>query len=207
MSATSSNQESFVASNPWRGSTLAEWRVFFSLFLRDPVGIAALAPSSAAVARAMADCLTLEREGAVLELGGGTGSVTRGLLEAGCAPERLVTIEREPELARVLARRFRAARVVEGDAQDLKEHLRGLGIDRLANVISSLPIKWFPLSLQAAILNQSLDLLGPGGYFCQLTNGMTPPMPAARLGVRCEEVVRVWRNIVPVQIWRYWRPA
>src|SRR5271165_6980183 len=111
MTATAPHQNSILARHPWHGTTLTEWRIFFAPFLRDPLGIGAVAPSSAAVARAMADGLTLERPGMVLELGGGTGSVTRALLAAGCPPERLVVIERETALARVLRRRFPAARV------------------------------------------------------------------------------------------------
>lgn len=207
MTVADSNHSALLARSPWHGSTFSEWRIFFGHFLRDPLGIGAVAPSSAAVAQAMAACLTLDRPGAVLELGGGTGSLTRGLLAAGLPPERLITIERAPALARVLRRRFPAARIIEGDARELTEHLGALGVERLATVISSLPIKWFPLPLQQSIVGQSLDLLGEGGAFFQLTNGMISPLPAERLGISGAEQRRVWRNLLPVQIWRYWRPA
>ena len=39
------------------------------------------------------------RNGCVVELGAGTGEVTRALLEAGIRPHRLALIERDPELA------------------------------------------------------------------------------------------------------------
>lgn len=205
MAATTPRQHLRLAGRASRGAALAEWQIFFAHFLRDPLGIGAVAPSSAPVARALADCLTLERAGSLLELGGGTGSITRGLLAAGCPPERLVVIEREPALAQILRRRFAAVRVIQADARDMTASLHEIGVERLATVISSLPIKWFALEVQCSILAQSLDLLGEGGSFFQITNSMASPLPMKRLGICGEERVRIWRNLVPVQIWRYWR--
>ena len=62
-------------------------------------------PSGRTVARAMARELPA-RGGLVLELGGGTGALTSGLLEAGCHPKSLLVVEREAALAASLRRRF-----------------------------------------------------------------------------------------------------
>jgi hypothetical protein len=59
-----------------------------------------------------------------------------------------------------------------------------------------LPIKWFPRPIQAAILEQSFDLLGPGGCFLQLTNAFTSPLPGIGPGIAGEELERVWRNFL-----------
>jgi phosphatidylethanolamine/phosphatidyl-N-methylethanolamine N-methyltransferase len=153
----------------------------------------------------MARELSLSRPGAVLELGGGTGGVTRGLIAAGCPIERLVVIEREPDLAGYLARRFTGLRVICGDACDTGTLLAGAGIDALATVVSSLPIKWFPRPAQRAILDACFAHLGPGGAFVQLTNALASPIPAEEFGLAGEEVLRIWAHFLPVQIWRYRR--
>ena len=180
--------------------------IFFRHWLRNPLGIGALLPSGAKVARGMARELSLDRPGAVLELGGGTGSVTRGLLEAGCPRERLVVIEREPDLARYLERRFAGLKVICGDACDTGALLQAAGIEHLATVVSSLPIKWFPLDAQRALLDACFSRLGPGGSFVQLTNALASPIPAGAFGLAGEEVVRIWAHFLPTQIWRYRRP-
>jgi len=182
-------------------------QIFFRHWLKNPLGIAALLPSGDKVARGMAREIDLARPGAVLELGGGTGGVTRGLFDAGCPVDRLVVIEREPDLARHLERRFPGLRVICGDACEMARLLKAAGIDRLAGVASSLPIKWFPLGAQRAILDASFALLGPGGSFVQLTNALASPLPAAELGLESEEVLRIWAHFLPVQIWRYRRVA
>jgi phosphatidylethanolamine/phosphatidyl-N-methylethanolamine N-methyltransferase len=179
--------------------------LFFRHWLRNPLGIAALLPSGANVALGMARQISLDRPGAVLELGGGTGGVTQGLIAAGCPIDRLCVIERELDLARYLARRFPGLRVIAGDACAAGPLLAGAGIDRLATVVSSLPIKWFPRLAQRRLLDACFDRLGPGGAFVQLTNALVSPLPAAELGLAGEEVARIWMHVLPVQIWRYRR--
>lgn len=184
-----------------------ERALFFRHWLRRPLAIGAILPSCPAVARAMARELPLERPGPVLELGGGTGSVTHGLIEAGFPEDRLIIIERETALAGMLRRRFTAARVIEGDACALAGLLAERRVTRLAAVVSSLPIKWFPLAAQRAVVESCLELMGENGIFLQLTNALASPLPMARLGIAGVEVARIWSQFPPVQIWRYGRVA
>jgi phosphatidylethanolamine/phosphatidyl-N-methylethanolamine N-methyltransferase len=180
--------------------------MFFGLWLQKPLRIAAANPSGARLADAIARRVDLTRPGPVLELGAGTGSLTRGLLRAGCPPQRIFAVEREPRLAALLRQRFPAISVIEGDAARIGEHLAGR-VERLAAVVSSLPIKWFPLEAQASILGACFDLLGPSGRFLQMTNAFASPLPIARLGIAGEEVGRIWLNLLPAQIWSYHRPG
>jgi phosphatidylethanolamine/phosphatidyl-N-methylethanolamine N-methyltransferase len=180
-----------------------ETTTFFASWLRNPLGIAAVLPSGPAVADACAAQLDLARDGAVLELGAGTGSLTRGLLRRGCPPERVIALERERELLRVLRASVPGIRAVAADATQLGAVLDRMGERSIAAVLSSLPIKWFPLETQRTIVEQCFDRLGPGGRIVQITNAFASPLPCAPLGIEGREVSRVWRNAVPVQIWSY----
>jgi phosphatidylethanolamine/phosphatidyl-N-methylethanolamine N-methyltransferase len=180
----------------------ADASVFFALWLQKPLRIAAANPSGARLADAVARCIDLARPGLVLELGAGTGSLTQGLVRAGCPPERIIGIEREPTLVAVLRREFPTMRVIAGDATRIGEYLAG-SVERLAVVVSGLPIKWFPVEAQYAVVRPCLDLLGRGGRFLQLTNAFSSPLPVDRLGIAGREVARVWLNLLPAQIWAY----
>jgi phosphatidylethanolamine/phosphatidyl-N-methylethanolamine N-methyltransferase len=184
----------------------ADATVFFGLWLQRPLRIAAANPSSAHLADAVARNVALERPGPVLELGAGTGSLTRGLVRAGCAPERIIAVETEPRLAAVLRREFSGMTVIEGDATRIGEALAGR-VHRLSTVVSSLPIKWFSLDAQRAIVKPCLALLGPGGRFLQVTNAFSSPLPMDQLRVAGREICRVWLNLLPAQIWAYSEPA
>ena len=178
--------------------------VFFGLWLQKPLRIAAANPSSSRLADAVARHVELTRPGPVLELGAGTGSLTRGLVRAGCPPERIIAVEREQRLVAVLRRDLPRVNVVEGDATRIGDYLVG-HVERLSAVVSSLPVKWFSLEAQRAIVDPCLDLLGPAGRFLQITNAFSSPLPMESLAITGREICRVWLNLLPAQIWSYSR--
>ncbi|HZD25941.1 MAG TPA: rRNA adenine N-6-methyltransferase family protein, partial [Alphaproteobacteria bacterium] len=83
-------------------------RVFLSRWLRAPLSTGAVTPSGRALARLMAAQIDPEADGHVIELGAGTGAITRALLDAGVDCRRLVLIEKDPVLHGLLSRRYPA---------------------------------------------------------------------------------------------------
>jgi phosphatidylethanolamine/phosphatidyl-N-methylethanolamine N-methyltransferase len=175
--------------------------VFFGRWLRAPHRIGAIAPSSRFLARAMATQVDLRRPGPVIELGGGTGSVTKALLEAGLAVDRLIVVERDVRLYKMLRRRFPQLRIVLGDARQLIELLRPLGIDAVSAVVSSLPLVAMSKAMRRQIIDQSFALLGEAGRFVQYTYSLTSPL--AGFGLRGRVAARVWLNVPPAAVWSY----
>src|ERR1700759_4626312 len=100
--------------------------LFGKRWSRRPLAIGAEIPSGRLLAAAMAKTTkaALEgRPGHVVELGAGPGEVTKALLAAGIAPERLALVERDAELVAFLRRHFRGPRIIEGDAARLPKLL------------------------------------------------------------------------------------
>lgn len=153
---------------------------FFRQWLREPRSIAALAPSGRELARRVA-AATGRRARAVVELGGGTGVVTRALLERGLDPGRLLVLERNPELHRHLAERFPGVEVALADAFDLVEVVRrsrGLEPGRVDAVASGLGLLNMSRGDQRRLLGAAFEVLRPGGRFVQFT--YAPASPIAR---------------------------
>jgi phosphatidylethanolamine/phosphatidyl-N-methylethanolamine N-methyltransferase len=184
---------------------IADTALFFGLWLRRPLQIAAICPSGAPVAAAMARLANPARPGPLLELGAGTGTITRGLVAAGWPPERIIACERESQLLQIVRRENPGVATLLADATDLESQLDRLGVERLAAVVSSLPIKWFPLEAQRAVLRPCFARMGLDGPFLQLTNAFSSPLPLAPLGLAGRQAARVWRNVPPAQIWAYTR--
>ncbi len=136
-------------------NTEDEVAIFFARWLKAPQRIGAVAPSSRFLARAMATQVDLRRPEPVIELGGGTGSVTKALLEAGLPIDRLVVVERDVRLYKMLRRRFPGLRVVRGDARHLVDLLRPLGIEAVSAVVSSLPLVAMPKTMRRQIISES----------------------------------------------------
>jgi len=184
-----------------------ETGLFLGLWLRKPLQIAAVCPSGERVATVLAQLADWRRSGFVLELGAGTGSLTAGLLEAGCPPERLIAIEGEPALVQILRQKFWGITAIAGDVVELDQVLLRYAVDRIAVVVSSLPIKWFSVAAQQAVIRPCFERLGPNGRFLQITNAFSSPVAYRRLGLAGCEAARVWPNVPPVQIWSYTAPA
>jgi phosphatidylethanolamine/phosphatidyl-N-methylethanolamine N-methyltransferase len=181
--------------------------LFFGRWLRAPHRIGAVAPASRFLARAMAEQVELRDGHPVVELGGGTGSVTRALLEVGVPPERLIVVEHDERLFRLLRHRFPQLRVLHGDAGHLVALLRPLGIEAVSTVISSLPLVAMPKRLRRQIVDQSFALLGEAGRFIQYTYALTSPLARRELGLKGRIAARIWFNVPPAAVWSYGRAS
>jgi phosphatidylethanolamine/phosphatidyl-N-methylethanolamine N-methyltransferase len=149
----------------------------------------------------------IDPTGLVVELGGGTGSITRALLEAGLPTDRLIVVERDRTLAALLRQRFPGVKILRGDASDLGALLEPLGVTSVDTVVSSLPLLSLPKRLRRRIVDESFALLGERGIFVQYTYGVVSPLPALEFGLFGEPAERIWRNFPPAVVWRFRRPA
>src|ERR1700712_1741918 len=93
---------------------------FIGRLLTPPKTVGAIAPSSKALARAMAAQIDAGATGPVLELGPGTGVATGALIARGVAPERITAIEYDADFAQLVAQRFPRVKVLNGDAFNLE---------------------------------------------------------------------------------------
>ena len=184
---------------------LTESKLLFKLWLKEPLKIGAVVPSSRELAEAMARCVPADQRGPVIELGGGTGVVTEALLETGIAPEALVVVERDATLYELLRDRYPQLGVVQGDASDLVRVLAPLGVSSATAVVSSLPLLSMRKPVQQAIVEQSFALLEPGAPFIQFTYGLFSPLRRRELGLEGEVKERVLINLPPASVWLYRR--
>jgi phosphatidylethanolamine/phosphatidyl-N-methylethanolamine N-methyltransferase len=184
-----------------------EHRLFLRRWLKNPMGIGAIAPSSRRLADAMARQVPARGTGVVIELGGGTGKITAGLLRVGIAPDRLVVLERDPALHRLLEEHYPQVRIVLGDAAALVEAMRPLGIERADAVVSGLPLLTMPREIQDAIVRGVFALLPPGAPFIQFTYGPYSPVSRERLGITGRVARWVGFNLPPASVWVYRRAA
>ena len=186
--------------------------LFLKRWLRRPFAMGAVVPSGRLLAEAMAEttkAVLAGRPGHVVELGAGTGEVTKALLAAGLAPERLALVERDPELARFLRGHFPGPRIIEGDAARLPRLLADHEVTPVAAVVSSLPLLSLPAGIVQSIVGGVFEALPRGAALVQFTYGPTPPVPRAvreRLHLDGAHGKRIWRNVPPAVVWTFTRP-
>lgn len=185
--------------------------LFLRRWLRRPFAMGAVIPSGRLLAEAMARATVQAMEGRpghVVELGAGTGEVTKALLAAGIPPARLALVERDPELASFLRRHFVDTRIIEGDAARLPRLLAESGTAPISVVVSSLPLLSLPTEVVNGIVHGVFEALPRGAALVQFTYGPTPPVPRGlRQGLRLTATCgrRIWRNVPPAVVWTFRR--
>ncbi|ALN81709.1 class I SAM-dependent methyltransferase [Lysobacter antibioticus] len=183
---------------------------FFRQWLKNPLRVAAVAPSSAELAAAMIAELP-DDVTRVIELGGGTGAITRALLEAGIRDEDLLVLELNEELHAHLHLRFPRVPVLLGDARELAQLARGHGYLEQGPadaIVSGLGLLTMPHPLQRDILKAAFACLKEGGVFVQFTYGPAAPVADAVARALSLQVRRgdfVLRNVPPATVFVYSR--
>ncbi len=183
--------------------------LFLKRWLRQPLTMGAVVPSGRLLARTMAEATLAAmagRAGHVVELGAGTGQVTKALIATGIDPQRLALVERDPALAKFLREKFPGPQIVEGDAAALPTLLAANRVDRIAAVVSSLPLLSLPSDVVTGIVVGVFAALPPGAALVQFTYGPKPPVPRAlreRLGLAGTRGSRIWRNVPPAVVWTF----
>ncbi|HVE67752.1 MAG TPA: methyltransferase domain-containing protein [Solirubrobacteraceae bacterium] len=188
---------------------LAERLVFLRGYLRAPGAVGSVTPSSLSLGRRMARLAHVDRAASVLELGAGTGSVTRALLEALPAGARLWAFEIDGEFARGLRARFDDPRleVVERSAADAPAVMERAGVRAVDAVVSALPFSLLGRDVSRSVLDAAARVMRPGAALVALQYNpwYLAPLLRERFGT-LERRLWLW-NLPPAVLLRAHAPG
>ncbi len=140
--------------------------VFLQRFLKRPQQVGSITPSSRFLERRVIRLAGVRKATTLVELGAGTGGITRALLGAMSPEARLLCVEIDPEFYRVV-QRIDDPRLVPhlGSAADLDQILAARGFPPPEAVISGIPFSTMRRDLGLRILEGISEALAPGGRF------------------------------------------
>lgn len=183
--------------------------LFLKEFMRNWSTTGAVAPSSPALARCIADSARVRDARRVLELGPGTGALTEAVAAALDSNCQYLGLELNEAFVQSLGSRFPRLRFEAAAAQEFEFH-RWLGEgETIDAIVSGLPWTAFPESLQIAILDHVLPRLRPGGIFVTFAYAGFHLLPKGQcfrnlLAGRCESLTTtrtVWANLPPAFVY------
>ncbi|MBH98889.1 MAG: SAM-dependent methyltransferase [Rhodospirillaceae bacterium] len=154
-------------------SSLVRIRQFWGNALKEPFSIGAVAPSSVFLARKITK--GIDQDSFVIELGAGTGVVTKAILHAGVAPKNLILLEQNPDFAKLLKERFSDVTVLRSNALDLEKEASHV-FGSVDFIVSGLPLMLFNADQKESLLSQAFKMLKPSGCFHQFTYGGKCPV-------------------------------
>ena len=180
---------------------------FVEAFLREPLTVGSVWPSSTRLARLVADSCDFKPDATVVELGPGTGAFTELLLQRLDQRGRLLAIEIAATNIELLRRRCPRSEVIHDSAENLMHHLGGQKADCIVSGLA-----WgnmLPAS-QDRILGAMLDSLAQDGQFVAFGYIHAVWFPTTQRFRRrlfrsfeCVETTPVvWRNLPPAFVYR-----
>lgn len=149
--------------------------LFFKRFLKRPLQVASIVPSSKALVERVASKIDFERARVIAEYGPGEGVHSREIARRVRDDATLLLFELDPELSVELERQFGddpRVHVINGDAATLPDELSRLGLPHCDYILSGIPFSILEKNKKRALLQRTYDALTPGGAFIiyQVTN-------------------------------------
>lgn len=180
----------------------ATW-LFFKRWMANPLTMASITPSSPSLSRLIAKNVRREPDEVVVEYGGGTGPVTRVLLESGIPASRLYTCEIDPELADYLRRNFPDVNLIQGDVRNITDLLPPQHIGKVGTVIVGIPMVLLPWESQQKVVEGIFKIMPPGRHFLAYTYSLASPLKHKELGLNARRVGFTMANVPPAHVWAF----
>ena len=178
---------------------------FFKGWIDKPKAVGSIVPTSSVTAKRMASVIDMSSGLPVLEVGPGTGVITRAILARGVRPENLYAVEYSADFVCHLRRNYPGVNVIEGDAFNLDATLGAMRGQKFDSVVSGVPLLNFPVPRRVAYLTDLLNRIPEGRPVIQLTYGPKSPVPPGLGDYSVEHFDFVIRNFPPTQLWVYRR--
>ena len=179
------------------------------LFLRrwaaHPLSMGSLIPSSVGLRNLVKNHIKCMDDEVVVEFGGGTGAITRAILESGIPAQRIYSVELDPQLAEYLQKTFPQIQVICGDARLIDTFLGEDKSGKVGTLIVGIPMVLLPLQLQQDIVEAIFRVLRKGRGFLLFTYCITSPLPMKKLGLTGRRLGWTPLNVPPASLWYYER--
>lgn len=176
---------------------------FFKGWMARPKAVGAIMPTSSVTAARMASVIDTNSGLPVLELGPGTGVITRAILNRGLPAEKLYAIEYSDEFYRDLKSLYPDINLIHGDAFNIDEALGPYRMLQFDSVISGIPLLNFPMQKRIDLLCDLLERIPAGRPVVQISYGPVSPITARPERYDIQHFDFVVRNMPPAQLWIY----
>lgn len=186
----------------WQTRKSISTSVFLTEWLKSPLSVGAIAPSSSFLASAITKGLS-ETKGPILELGAGTGVFTSAILRNGICARDLAVFEIGDEFVDQLADTYPHIRVIKADATSVSQ-TTPFPLASVQVVVCGLPLLSMTQAKVQKIIAGSFECLNPNGEFRLFTYGYRCPIAKQLLDQLSLEAYRssvIFRNLPPASVY------
>jgi phosphatidylethanolamine/phosphatidyl-N-methylethanolamine N-methyltransferase len=182
------------------------WGVFFKGFVKHPVMVGSIIPSSDRTVAKMLAPVDWDNTKLFVEYGPGIGTFCQPVLDKMRPDATLLVIDLNEDFITYLRKTFRDSRFipVHGSAADVNEIIAQFGFKNTDYVLSGLPFSTLPDNLGPIIAEETAKAIRPGGAFlvyqfrARARDFMTPHFRKIDSGFE------IW-NILPCHLFWGWK--
>jgi phospholipid N-methyltransferase len=179
------------------------WLMFFKGFIKHPVMVGSVIPSSDALIARMLKPVDWSNTRVFVEYGPGVGTFCQHVLDRLPADATYIAIDTNPDFIDYLTHKIADSRFrpILGSAADVEEIVRESGFDAADYVLSGLPFSTLPSGVGEAIAAATARIIRPGGAFlvyqfrAKVRDFLTPHFPQIDKAME-------WWNVPPC--WLFW---
>jgi phospholipid N-methyltransferase len=179
---------------------------FLRGFIKHPVMVGSVIPSSKAVIDRMLEPVDWANCKLFVEYGPGVGTFTEHVLRRMAPDATLVAIDTNADFTRYLRGKFTDSRLfpVTGSAADVRQIIAECGFEQADYVLSGLPFSTLPPGVGPKIAEETAEALRPGGAF--LVYQFSPKVREF-MAPHFERIERAfeWVNIPPCHLFWGWK--
>ena len=143
------------------------WGVFFRGFLKHPIMVGSIIPSSRWTVEKMLAPVKWDECRLFVEYGPGIGTFCQPVLDRMPKDATLLVIDTNPDFIEFLRQHFCDSRfvAVHGSAADVNAIIREFGFEQADYILSGLPFSTLPGDLGPRIASETAKAIRPGGAF------------------------------------------
>ena len=138
---------------------------FLQAFLKNPLKVGAIAPSSPELAAAMLQGIQPDDHNIVLELGVGTGAITKFLRDAIPSRNSYLGLELDSDLVSTLNKKYPDLNIICGNAAEAYKIHAESGLGKVRYVVCCLPFVSLPKEISESVLVEIQKFMDEG---CEL---------------------------------------
>lgn len=182
--------------------------MFFQGFLKHPVMVGSIIPSSEKLIEKMLGPVDWQRCKLFVEYGPGVGTFCRPILNKMAPDATLIAIDTNPDFINYLRHTIVDSRFVPvlGSAADVEKIVADHGHEKADYVLSGLPFSTLPTGVGPAIASATQRVIRTGGAFLvyqfspKVHDFIAPHFPRIDHGME-------WWNVPPAQLYWAWKDA
>ncbi len=194
-----------VAEKEKSGKTPPAAWLFFQRWMANPLSMGSVTPSSGALCKLIRQHVVCAKDQVVVEFGGGTGAITKSLLQSGIPGERIFTFEIDDHLSHYLRGHYPDVNVVHADCRKAPDVLGPNLVGKVGTVVIGIPMLNLPMRVQKEVVEACFKILPEGGRFILYTYGVGSPLNQRTLGLKGKRLGFTPLNVPPASVWGYWK--